>query len=127
MPRTPSDQPTDVEMQILQVLWELKFGTARAVHDQLSKHRDTNYSTTVKMLQIMREKGWVSCNDSVRPQVFKPMMTREKTGKRLIRDLVDKVYNGSVMSMAMHALSSGRASEAEIQEMRELLDRLEKK
>lgn len=114
-------------MLILKVLWELGNGTARAIHDQLSHNRATNYSTTVKMLQIMLEKGWVTRDDSIRPQVFKPMMTRERTGKRLIRDLVDKVYDGSVMSMAMHALSSGRASEDEIQKMRELLDRMEKK
>lgn len=127
MARTPSEQPTDVELQILRVLWDLKSATARQIHDGLSEGKETNYSTTVKMLKIMLDKGWVERDDSVRPQVFTPTLSREKTGARFVRDLVQKVYNGSAMTLALHALSSNRATEDEIKQMRELLDRMEKR
>jgi BlaI family penicillinase repressor len=127
MARQVSEQPTEVELQILDVLWDLGEGTARQVHDALLDERGTTYSTTVKMLKIMTEKGLVRRDDSVRPQLFKPSMSREKTGLRMIRDLVDKVYQGSSIALAMHALSSGRASEEELRQIRGLLNEMEKK
>ncbi|MCU0719026.1 MAG: BlaI/MecI/CopY family transcriptional regulator [Pirellula sp.] len=127
MARPASVQPTEVELQILNVLWSLGVATARQVHNQLQEERTTNYSTTVKMLKVMSDKGLVETDDSVRPQRFTAAFSRDKTGMQIVRILVDKVYQGSAMSLAMHAISTGKATQSEIEEMRAILKKMESK
>lgn len=125
MPRYPSSQPTDVELEILRFLWENGPSTARQIHNQLSASRQTRYSTTVKMLSVMREKNLVKRDDSVRPQVFRAATGRSRTQQRMVQDLLQKAFNGSVGSLVLQALSSHKSSADELAEIRRLLDDLE--
>lgn len=118
-------QPTDVELRILQVLWEIAPATVRQVHEQLSEVRQTDYATTVKMLRIMLEKGLVKRDDTVRPLVYQPAITQERAQKSMLGEFVDKLYEGSAKAMVMHALSRKKASADDIAEIRRLLDELE--
>lgn len=124
MPRTPSSQPTEVELQILRILWKQGPSTARQIHNQLAELRDTNYSTTVKMLSVMLDKGLIRRDDSVRPQVFRPAATQRRTQQGMLSDLVNKVYDGSVGSLVLQALASQKASPEELAEIRRMLDEL---
>jgi predicted transcriptional regulator len=127
MPRPSSSQPTEVEMQILGILWELGESPVREIHRKLEAAKGTSYSTTVKMLGIMLDKGLVSRNENAQPHVYKPALTRERAGKRLVRDLIDKVYSGSAHSLVLQALSTQRATQEERDEIRRLLDKMEGK
>src|SRR5947207_1650873 len=124
MARSASLQPTEVELQILRVLWELSSATARQIHEQISADRDTNYSTTVKMLSVMLEKNLIHRDGSVRPQVFRPILTQTKAQRSMLRDLVLRVYDGSTGGLVLHALASERASAVELAQIRELRDEL---
>ena len=125
MPRPPSSQPTEVELQILRILWERRRSTARQIHNRLAEDRDTNYSTTVKMLSVMLEKGLVKRDETVRPQVFWPAATQQRTQQRMLKDLIQKVYDGSAGSLVLQALASQKASPKELAEIRQSLDELE--
>ncbi len=124
MPRTPSSQPTEVELQILRILWEQGPSTARQIHNRLAEVRDTNYSTTVKMLSITLDKGFVRRDETVRPQVFRPAATQQRTQQRMLTDLIQKVYDGSAGSLVLQALASQKASPEELAEIRRVLDEL---
>jgi predicted transcriptional regulator len=126
MARPAATQPTEVELQILQVLWERGSATAREIHERVSADRDTNYSTTVKMLSVMLEKGLIRRDESVRPQVFRAALTQSRAQRSMLKDLVRKAYDGSVSRLVMQALSIERASSAELVEIRKLLDEIEK-
>jgi BlaI family penicillinase repressor len=125
MPRKASSQPTEVELQILRILWEEGPSTAREIHNHLTESRETNYSTTVKMLSVMLDKDLVKRDETVRPQVFQPTATRNKTQRSMLTDLVQKAYDGSVGSLVMQALSSQKSSPEELAEIRRLLNELE--
>lgn len=125
MPRPASSQPTDVELQILRILWELGPSPVRAIHQRLEAEKGTNYSTTVKMLAVMLQKGLVKRDELAQPHVYRAVLSREKAGKRMLTDLIDKVYEGSAMSLVLQALSSRKATQAERDEIRRLLDEME--
>ena len=120
-----SAQPTAVELEILRILWELGPSPVREIHARLNEAKGTNYSTTVKMLAVMLGKGLVKRDDDVRPHVYRATISRDRAAKSYLHDLIDKVYNGSAMSLVLQALSAGKASKAEIKEARRLLDELE--
>ncbi len=125
MPRAPSSQPTEVELQILCTLWEQGPSTARQIHNRLTVERDTNYSTTVKMLSIMLDKNLIKRDETVRPQVFRPAATQQRTQQRMLKDLIQKAYDGSAGSLVLQALASEKASAKELAEIRQLLNELE--
>jgi BlaI family transcriptional regulator, penicillinase repressor len=127
MPRLPSTQPTEVEMQILRILWELGPSPVREIHKRLEAAKGTNYSTTVKMLAVMLQKGLVKRDEQAQPHVYRPALTRAKTGKRMLEDLIEKVYDGSAMSLVLQALSSGKATKEELDDVRRMLDQMEGK
>ncbi len=122
-----SAQPTAVELEILRILWELGPSPVRAVHEKLAAAKGTNYSTTVKMLSVMLTKGLVKRKEEASPHIWRAAITRERAGKKFLSELVDKVYDGSAMSLVFQALSSGKAEQHEIDEARRLLDKLEDK
>src|SRR6185369_15524434 len=95
MPRPPANQPTEVEMQILRILWDLGPSPVREIHKRLEAERATNYSTTVKMLAVMLQKGLVKRNEVAQPHVYRPILTRAKAGKLMLEHLIEKVYEGS--------------------------------
>lgn len=125
MPRQPSQQLTEVELQILQILWEHGPAPVRIIHEALSQLRDTNYSTTVKMLSVMLEKSLVRRDENERPHVYEPVVTRKKAQKRMLGNLIDQLYSGSATSLVLQALSSKKASTEELNQIRELLDQIE--
>ena len=125
MARPAASQPTEVELQILAILWQQGAATAREIHNEIVLDREINYSTTVKMLAVMLEKSLVNKDDSVRPQRFSAATTQKRTQSRLLRDLVQRAYDGSTGSLVLQALSSKRATKEELAEIRQLLDQLE--
>lgn len=118
-------QPTEVELQILRILWELGPSPVRLIHQRLEAEKGTNYSTTVKMLSVMLEKGLVKRDEEASPHIYRASATREKTGKKMLTDLVEKVYAGSTMSLVLQALSSSKATREELDEVRKLLDQMQ--
>jgi BlaI family penicillinase repressor len=127
MKKSGSPQPTEVELQILRVLWEQGPSPVRTIHARLTADKGTNYSTTVKMLSVMLDKGLVKRDEDASPHVYRAALTREKTGKRLLGELIDKVYDGAAMSLVLQALASSKPTQAELDEVRRLLDEMEDK
>ena len=122
MPRPPSSQPTDVELQILGVLWRRGPSSVRQVHEALAAERETGYSTTLKMLQVMREKGVVERDDSVRPQLYRAAETQAQTQLKMLDELMQKAFGGSASNLVMRMLSANRISADELTEMQQLID-----
>jgi len=129
MARAASTQPTEVELQILRILWRTGGATAREVHNALAEieEKDTSYSTTVKMLAVMLDKQLVTRDETASPQVYRAAMTQASTQKRMMKDLIEKVYDGSALSLVLQALSAKKASPEELAEVRRVLDQLERK
>jgi BlaI family transcriptional regulator, penicillinase repressor len=119
-------RPTDAELAILRVLWDRGPSTVRQVHEALSDERDTGYTTTLKLLQIMAEKALVRRDDSDRTHVFAARASEEQTQRQLVQHLLDRAFGGSAMKLVMQALSSRKASRAELDQIRRLLDSHEK-
>jgi predicted transcriptional regulator len=120
MSDTPS--PTPVELAILQALWALGSGTVRQIHNALKSERDTGYSTTLKMVQVMTEKGLLQKDESVRPQVYRPAQPREKTQLRLIDELIQRAFGGSASELVLRAASAKRISPGELAEVKRLIE-----
>lgn len=127
MSRPSSSQPTEVELQILRVLWEKGPSIVRDIHSQLNDAKGTNYSTTVKMLAVMLDKGLIKRDNDARPHVYSPVLTRAKAGKRMVSALIEKVYAGSAASLALQALAGAKATKEELSEIRQMLDQMEGK
>lgn len=125
MARQASNQPTDVELQILRILWDQGPCIARQIHDALQDSKRTAYSTTVKMLSVMLGKGLVRRDDDASPQIYRAAVSRDSAGKRIVKDLVEKVYDGAALHLVLHALKGATASKEELAEVRRLLDELE--
>ena len=125
MPRKPSAQPTEVELAILRVLWERGPSSVREVHNALKADRETGYSTTLKMMQVMHAKGLLLRDESTRPQQFRPALSQEKTQLKLIDDLVQKAFGGAAGRMMVRALSGKRVSPKELAEIKRLIRQLE--
>jgi predicted transcriptional regulator len=125
MRRSALSQPTEVELQILRILWELGKSPVREIHARLHADKGTNYSTTVKMLAVMLDKGLVKRDEQESPHVYRPTISRGAAAKRMVRELIDKVYDGAAMSLVLHALSSAKATKEELDEVRRLLDQME--
>jgi predicted transcriptional regulator len=117
----PLPRPTDGELAILRVLWARGPSTVRQVHDVLSRDRPTAYTTALKLLQIMTEKGLVRRDDSDRSHVYHARLTEEQTQRQLVRDLMDRAFGGSAAKLVVQALA-GRASAEELSEIRKLIE-----
>ena len=119
-------QPTDSELAILQVLWNRGPSTVRDVHEIFSETRTTGYTTTLKLMQIMAEKGLVRRDESRRTHVYEAAGNQDCTQHQLIRNLLDRAFEGSSKTLIMRALSSNKSSAEELAEIRTLLDSLER-
>jgi predicted transcriptional regulator len=122
---TTTPRPTPAELAILRVLWEQGPSTVRAVHERLERERPTGYTTVLKLMQIMTEKGLVRRDEAARAHVYVAGVAEEQTQRRLVRDLLDRAFGGSATKLVMHALSARKASPVELARIREMLDRLE--
>jgi len=118
-------RPTDAELAILRVLWSRGPSTVRQVHEALSRERETGYTTVLKLMQIMTEKGLVERDESERTHVYQARFTQEATQQRLVSDLLDKAFGGSASQLVMRALAAKPASADELAQIRRLLDELE--
>ncbi|MBP1598266.1 MAG: Transcriptional repressor, BlaI/MecI family [Acidobacteria bacterium] len=114
-------RPTDAELAILQVLWDRGPSTVRQVHDVLSAARDTGYTTTLKLMQIMAGKGLVTRDESERTHVYTARHGRDDTQRQLVADLLDRAFGGSAAALVMQALKSQPASVAEMAEIRRMI------
>ena len=119
---TKPPRPTDAELAILRVLWEHGAATVRQVHDVLSRDRATAYTTALKMLQIMTEKGLVRRDETDRTHIYQARLSQEQTQRQLVRDLLDRAFGGSSSKLVMQALATRRASAEELTEIRKLLE-----
>jgi predicted transcriptional regulator len=113
-------------LEILQVLWSRGPSTVRDVHQAINDTRPIGYTSILKLIQIMTEKGILRVDKAVRPQVFAPAKSREETQGLLVRDLLDRAFSGSAGRLVLQALSGKQATREEREKIRELLDRLER-
>lgn len=119
---TKPPRPTDAELAILRVLWAQGAATVRQVHEVLSRERPTGYTTALKLLQIMTDKGLVRRDDRARTHVYEARLSQEQTQRQLLRDLLDRAFGGSSSQLVLQALATRRASADELSEIRRLLD-----
>lgn len=115
-------RPTDAELAILRILWERGASTVRQVHEALSRARPSAYTTALKMLQIMTEKGLVRRDDRDRTHIYQTKLTEEQTQRQLVRDLVDRAFGGSASKLVLQALATKRATAEELVEIRKLIE-----
>jgi len=120
-------KPTEAEFNILGVIWEHEQATVRQVFNALRQIQDIGYTTVLKLMQIMTEKGLLERDTNVRPQIFRAARPQRQTQRMLLRDLLDRAYSGSPGSLVLQALSIRKTSPAELREIRDLLDRLEER
>jgi len=119
-------RPTDAELPILRVVWDLGPSTVREVFRVLSETRDAGYTTVLKLMQIMTDKGLLERDSTVRPQVYHAVRTQRQIQRQLVGDLADRAFSGSPGSLALQALSSRKSTPEERDQIRALLDKLEK-
>ena len=128
MKKSPAGElpkPTSSELEILGVLWQTGPATVRQVWAELDRAKPTGYTTVLKLLQIMAEKGLVVRDEENRAHVYRPAVEREETQGRIVDDLLERVFGGSASDLVMRALSRRRASKTEIAEIRRILDEAE--
>ena len=123
--RQPPPHPTDAELAILAALWRLGPATVREVHDALAT--DNGYTTTLKQMQVMTEKGLLDRSERFRSHVYMARAPKEQTQRQVAGELLNRVFNGSAASLVMAALSAQPASRKELAEIRKMLDAYEKK
>jgi len=128
MSSKPSDlpRPTAAELELLAVLWTRGPSTVRDVHETIAARRPTQYTTVLKLLQIMAEKGLVERNEEARAHLYRASRPMEWTQRQLAGDLLERAFGGSAKSLVMGALSSRKTSKKELAEIRKLLDEYEK-
>ncbi|MFN0168253.1 MAG: BlaI/MecI/CopY family transcriptional regulator [Bryobacteraceae bacterium] len=119
-------RPTQAELEILSILWQNGPATVRRVHAAMSPSRRTGYTTVLKLMQIMADKGLVDRDQTERAHVYRPRLKQEETQRRLLDDLLDRAFGGSAAQLVMQALSRKPASREELRAIRELLDRHER-
>ena len=118
----PAPRPTDAELAILRILWERGPSTVRQVHDILGQERTAAYTTALKLLQIMTEKGLVERDERDRTHIYRARLSEETTQRQLVRDLVDRAFGGSSTKLVMQALATKRASADELRDIRKAID-----
>lgn len=123
MPKSFLPRPTHAELAILRILWRCGPSTVRQVNEELGE--ETGYTTALKFLQIMTEKGLVTRDESERSHVYQARVPEEETQKQLVTDLLERAFSGSAKKLVMHALSAKKASPKELAEIRKLLDEME--
>src|SRR6186713_46520 len=121
-------KPTESELEILQVLWRNNIATVREVHEELSKTKDVGYTTTLKLMQIMNEKGLVKRDESTRTHVYQSAVNRENTQKHMLNRMIDSLFGGSSTQLVLQALGAGeqKLSAEELEKIQTLINNLKK-
>lgn len=120
-------KPTESELEILQVLWKKGLATVREVHEDLAALKDAGYTTTLKLMQIMHEKGLVKRDDSMRTHVYQAAVSKEKTQKHLLGKMIDSLFGGSSTQLVIQALGEHKATEEELAKIQEMINSLKSK
>jgi BlaI family penicillinase repressor len=115
-------KPTESELELLRILWDIEPATVREIHDALKKERPSGYTTTLKLLQIMTTKGLVVRDEANRAHVYRAAITQDAMQSKILRDLSTRLFSGSAAQLAMHALAMGPASASELEEIRLLIE-----
>lgn len=128
MGNVKSTKPTEGELEILQILWNKGQATVREVHETLNLYKESGYTTTLKLMQIMFEKGIVVRDDSSKTHIYQPNITRDNTQKQMLGKMVNSLFGGSTSQLVMQALGNSQAapSKEELEEIQRLLDDLKK-
>ena len=116
-----NNKPTEGELEILQVLWERKSATVRDVHEELLKVKEAGYTTTLKLMQIMFEKGLVTRDSSSKTHIYQPVVSKEKTQNLFLNKMIDSLFSGSSSQLIMQALGNHKTSKKELDEIRNYL------
>jgi len=119
-------KPTESELEILQILWSKGLATVREVHEGLAATKDVGYTTTLKLMQIMNEKGLVKRDNSMRTHVYQAAVNKEKTQKHLLGKMIDSLFGGSPTQLVIQALGEHKASPEELDKIQALLNDLKK-
>lgn len=127
MRNTKVIKPTESELEILTVLWANGEATVRTVHEELTKTKDAGYTTTLKLMQIMHEKGLLERETGSRTHVYKALASQSKTSQSMLDSLIANVFNGSAAQLVMQALSNKKSSQEEIEMIKKYLNELDKK
>jgi BlaI family transcriptional regulator, penicillinase repressor len=125
MGKSKPPKPTEAELAILRVLWERGPSTVRQVWERLSPRQRTGYTTALKIMQIMYEKGLLARDESDRSHVYRAARSQEQTQRQVIGHLLDRLFAGSAPKLVMQALAAKKATPAELAEIRKLLDQME--
>jgi predicted transcriptional regulator len=123
----PTNQPTPAELEILDILWERKKVTVREVFEELSKRKNTTYTTVLKFMQIMQAKGLVIRDEQDKAHVYRPKDSQRQTRTRLVGSLLEKAFRGSALSLVQHVLESKPATSDELAAIRKMIDDVEAK
>ena len=126
MSATKLIKPTESELEILQILWNRGVATVREVHEEMAATKDVGYTTTLKLMQIMNEKGLVKRDDSIRTHVYQAAVNKEKTQKHLLGKMIDSLFGGSSTQLVIQALGEHKANPEEIEKIQALLNDLKK-
>jgi BlaI family penicillinase repressor len=118
-------RPTKLELSILKVLWEAGPHSVRDIQNILNESKPTGYTTVLKMLQIMTEKGLVERDETVRPQIYRAKYSQEQTQRHLVSDLLQRAFGGSVKALVMQALATKKSSAKDLEAIEKLLDRID--
>jgi BlaI family penicillinase repressor len=125
MSNTKTIKPTESELEILQTLWSRGLATVREVHEELARTKDVGYTTTLKLMQIMHEKGLVKRDDSMRTHVYQAAVNKEKTQRHLLSKMIDNLFGGSPTQLVIQALGEQHnASPEELEKIQALLNNL---
>jgi BlaI family penicillinase repressor len=119
-------KPTESELEILQILWKKVNASVREVHEELLATKEAGYTTTLKLMQIMHEKGLVKRDDSIKTHIYQAAVSKEKTQKQLLNKMINSVFGGSPGELVMQALGNHKASAEELEEIQKILDNLKK-
>jgi BlaI family transcriptional regulator, penicillinase repressor len=114
-------KPTESELEILQVLWQKGLASVREVHEELSKTKEAGYTTTLKLMQIMNEKGLVKRDDSIKTHIYQPAVSKEKTQKHMLGKMINTLFGGSATELVIQALGNHKATADELDEIQKLL------
>jgi predicted transcriptional regulator len=125
MENEPSHKPTEAELEILQILWQNGPCTVRFVNEMLSRHKEVGYTTTLKLMQIMNEKGLVSRDEDNRTHIYQARVSEQETQQHLLDRFLDTTFRGSAMKLVMQALGNHQTSKEELDQIRQLLDQIE--
>ena len=127
MSTTKYIKPTESELEILQVLWKKGLATVRDVHEELSKTKDAGYTTTLKLMQIMNEKGLVKRDDSMRTHIYQSAVNKEITQKNLLGKMINSLFGGNSTQLVIQALGEHKVTVEELEKIQQMLDKLKTK